>query len=206
VKPKDQAMIIMTKIKIIAAIIFIISLMTTVILIKELIKSNKSFNRIELAIQEQRNLISYYKTENGKIAAKSDVILLRVKELKILFPQVISEIENLKIKTSRVADFSETIIKQENEIKFKLIDSIIYDTINIKKFEYSDEYYQVDGRIMNDSLRLNINSIDSIIQVIYWGKRQKPWLWILSKRNLEQAITNKNPKAKILYSKHIKIN
>lgn len=196
----------MTKIKIIAAIIFIISLMTTVILIKELIKSNKSFNRIELAIQEQRNLISYYKTENGKIAAKSDVILLRVKELKILFPQVISEIENLKIKTSRVADFSETIIKQENEIKFKLIDSIIYDTINIKKFEYSDEYYQVDGRIMNDSLRLNINSIDSIIQVIYWGKRQKPWLWILSKRNLEQAITNKNPKAKILYSKHIKIN
>ena len=180
--------------------------MTTVILIKELIKSNKSFNRIELAIQEQRNLISYYKTENGKIAAKSDVILLRVKELKILFPQVISEIENLKIKTSRVADFSETIIKQENEIKFKLIDSIIYDTINIKKFEYSDEYYQVDGRIMNDSLRLNINSIDSIIQVIYWGKRQKPWLWILSKRNLEQAITNKNPKAKILYSKHIKIN
>ena len=48
--------------------------------------------------------------------------------------------------------------------------------------------------------------LDSLIQVVYRGKRKQPWLWLFSPRPLEQLIYNKNPNSKISYQKTIKLS
>ena len=111
----------------------------------------------------------------------------------------------MKIKPSRINHYSETVIRQEKEVVKQLRDSLIFDTISVKVFDYSDAFYQVNGMIREDSIRIQIQSIDSIIQVVYKGKRLRPWLWVLSKRQLEQVMQSKNPNSQIIYSKQIQI-
>jgi hypothetical protein len=86
-----------------------------------------------------------------------------------------------------------------------LKDSIIYDTISIKAFNYYDKHFSVNGIVQFDSLELNISSIDSITQVVFKGERKRPWLWILSRRKLQQIIKSSNPNSKIIYSKFIEV-
>jgi hypothetical protein len=46
---------------------------------------------------------------------------------------------------------------------------------------------------------------DTLVQVVFRGKRIHPWLWIFSRRQLMQRIQLKNPQAQIHYSEIIQI-
>ncbi|MBU0489989.1 MAG: hypothetical protein KKD31_18775, partial [Bacteroidetes bacterium] len=116
------------------------------------------------------------------------------------------EIRNLKIKPNRVESFTETVVETEKQITTVLRDSIIHDTIQARVFDYADEFYSVAGIAIGDTQQVHIHSTDSLIQVVYKGKRRKPWLWIFSSRKLEQAIACKNPNAIVKYSRHIEIS
>jgi len=55
----------------------------------------------------------------------------------------------------------------------------------------------VHGIAIGDTQRVVIASVDSLLQVVYRGERIHPWLWIFSKRKLQQAISSKNPNSRI---------
>ena len=144
--------------------------------------------RLEQSFIAANQDVQYYKSHNGEI-----------------YPEIIAEIRNLKIKPGRVDQYSETVIHTQKDIVTTLRDSAIYDTIPVKVFNYSDEFYTISGIAVNDTQRVHIESRDSLIQVVYKGDLIKPWLWIFSRRKLQQVVSCKNPNSKIEYTKIINI-
>jgi cell division protein FtsB len=166
----------------------------------------KDKNRIENSFAAANQQLKYYTTRDGQLAAKIDVLQLRYNELKGIYPEIIAEIKNLKINPRQVNNYSETVIKQEKDIVAKIRDSIIFDTVPVRVFNYHDEFYTVRGIAIGDTQKVHIESRDSLIQIVFKGERYKPWLWIFSRRKLQQVVRCKNPNAKILYSKSIIAN
>jgi predicted nuclease with TOPRIM domain len=169
------------------------------------LNSQQDYSRIKKAYSDAKMDLEYYQNEKGLLVAKAKALQLQNNELRLIYPQILSEIQNLKLKASKVNHYTKTVVRQEKQILKELRDSIIYDTLKVKVFDYADSFYKVDGILLRDSIRMNIHSQDTLIQVVYRGKRPKPWLWFFSRRQLEQVISCKNPNATILYSKHIQI-
>jgi hypothetical protein len=130
-----------------------------------------------------------------ELLSKKDVVRLRL----------IAELHNLKIKPQRVESYSETVIQQNKNISTLLRDSIIYDTIPVKVFNYHDEFYTISGIAVGDTQKVHIQSRDSLIQVVYKGKRYKPWMWIFSRRRLEQVVGSKNKNCRVEYGRVIEV-
>ena len=162
-------------------------------------------DRVTESFKASEETLRYYHTQNGKLAAQNQTLQLKYNEVQQIFPKVLDEIRNLDVKPSRVTQYTETVVKGEKEILTHLRDSIIHDTIRARAFNYQDSFYTVKGIAIGDSQRVKICSIDSLIQVVYKGKRMRPWLWIFSRRKIEQVISCKNPNNKILYNKTIQI-
>ncbi len=149
--------------------------------------------------------LDYVRTQNGKLAAQTNVLLLRTNELKTLFPVQAKSVRDMGIKLNRATQLSTTVIETQKNIVTVLRDSIVHDTVRVKVFSYRDQWYQVAGISDNNSQRLQIHTTDTLTQVVFKGEREKPWLWIFSPRKLQQRVSVSNPNATIKYSSLIQI-
>jgi len=149
--------------------------------------------------------LSIVKTKSGQLAAQSDLLVLQTRELKKLFPKEVKQIENLGVKVNKTTQYSTTIVETKTNVLTTLRDSLILDTIQVRVFDYQDQWYQIRGVIEKDTQRLVIKSMDTLTQVLYYGERQKPWLWVFSPRKLQQRVSVSNPNATIKYSQTIQI-
>jgi hypothetical protein len=165
----------------------------------------KEKNRLEYSWKDSKQQIEYFKAKNGDLVAKNNVLQLKYSELKNIFPEIIAEIKNLKINPRRVEHYSETVIQQQKDIITTLKDSLIYDTIPVRIFNYHDEFYTIKGIAVGDTQKVHIESRDSLIQVVFKGDRYKPWLWVFSRRKLQQVISCKNPCSKVEFSGFIRL-
>lgn len=162
-------------------------------------------NRLSLNIQTLAGEISFVKTQNGKLAAQTDLLLLRTNELKTLFPKEAKRISDLGVNVSKATQVSTTVVETQKNIITLIRDSIVNDTIHVKVFEYKDQWYQISGIAKGDSQRLKIHSTDTLTQVVFKGERIHPWLWVFSPRKLQQRVSVSNPNATIKYSQLIQI-
>ena len=144
-------------------------------------------------------------TLDGRFAAETAVMSLRLKELSALYPRLMTEIRNMEIRPERTVQVTNHYTENERHITTLLRDSIIRDTIQVRVFNYEDGYYTVEGIAEADTQRVRISSRDTLTQVVFRGKREKPWLWIFSPRQLVQRVALKNPNAKIEYSQIIQL-
>ena len=149
--------------------------------------------------------LDYVRTQNGKLAAQTNVLLLRTNELKTLFPVQAKSVRDMGIKLNRATQLSTTVIETQKNIVTVLRDSIVHDTVRVKVFSYRDQWYQVAGISDNNSQRLQIHTTDTLTQVVFKGEREKPWLWIFSPRKLQQRVSVSNPNSTIKYSNLIQI-
>ena len=145
------------------------------------------------------------KTKSGQLAAQSDLLVLQTRELKKLFPKEVKQIENLGVKVNKTTQYSTTVVETKTNVLTTLRDSLILDTIQVRVFDYQDQWYQIRGVIEKDTQRLVIKSMDTLTQVLFYGERQKPWLWFFSPRKLQQRVCVTNPNATIKYSQTIQI-
>ena len=161
--------------------------------------------RMTSNLQTLTSSLDYVRTQNGKLAAQTNVLLLRTNELKQMFPVQAKSITDLGVKLSRATQVSSTVIESEKNVVTLLRDSVIHDTIRVKVFTYADQWYRVAGISDNISQRLQIQTTDTLTQVVFKGEREKPWLWIFSPRKLQQRVSVSNPNATIKYSSVIQI-
>ena len=161
--------------------------------------------RLSSNMQNMGAELSFVKTQSGKLAAQTDVLLLRTDELKSLFPNQIKSIQDLGVKINRATQVSRTVVETQKNIISLLRDSVIHDTIKVKTFSYSDQWYRISGIAQGDSQQLQIYSTDTLTQVVFKGERIKPWLWIFSHRKLQQRVSVSNPNSVIKYSQFIQI-
>lgn len=149
--------------------------------------------------------LSMVKTKSGQLAAQSDLLVLQTRELKKLFPKEVKQIENLGVKVNKTTQYSTTVVETKTNVLTTLRDSLILDTIQVRVFDYQDQWYQIRGVIEKDTQRLVIKSMDTLTQILFYGERQKPWLWVFSPRKLQQRVSVTNPNATIKYSQTIQI-
>ncbi len=149
--------------------------------------------------------LSMVKTKSGQLAAQSDLLVLQTRELKKLFPKEVKQIENLGVKVNKTTQYSTTVVETKTNVLTTLRDSLIFDTVQVRVFDYQDQWYQINGVIEKDTQHLVIKSMDTLTQVLYYGERQKPWLWFFSPRKLQQRVSVTNPNATIKYSQTIQI-
>lgn len=145
------------------------------------------------------------KTKSGQLAAQSDLLVLQTRELKKLFPKEVKQIENLGVKVNKTTQYSTTVVETKTNVITTLRDSLIFDTVQVRVFDYQDQWYQIHGISEKDTQRLVIKSMDTLTQVLFYGERQKPWLWFFSPRKLQQRVSVTNPNATIKYSQTIQI-
>jgi hypothetical protein len=152
--------------------------------------------------------VKYVENLNGTISAQSETMNLRIAELKQLYPELLKEVKNMRIKQSQIEQVGQTVIRNETNVQTLIRDSVIYtvkDTIPVKTFSYADNWYNVNGVCMEDSINLNIIYTDTLTQVIYRGERINPKLWIFSRRKIQQRASFTNPNNKIVFQKFISI-
>lgn len=179
---------------------------------KEKRYSNMLESNIRYGYETGFQIINEYKTKNGQLAAMNYVLQMTNKQLRNgISADIIKNLNNLGINPKYVTNYSETVIKHEKEIVAKLHDSVIFDTVRVSCFYYSDRWYEISGYSQGMDQHLKINSSDSLTQVIYRGHRfnrkgnQVPSICFWHPRRLEQVISSNNPSSKIVYSKTIQI-
>ena len=144
-------------------------------------------------------------TVNGERAYQSSVLSLRIRELSMMFPEIKEEIQNLRVHPSRAERVSRTSFGYEKHITTELRDSTVRDTVPVKVFSYTDPWYTVHG-IAEDSVQsVSIAMRDTLVQVVYRGERENPWLWFLSRRKLQQRVSLKNPNAQVVFTEVIEL-
>ena len=166
--------------------------------------------------RQQRNVVALtteadtLRTRNGQLALDNGVLQLQVRELRDgAVPELEREIDNLRLKLRRVESYSNTVVLTTDTLTVERLDTLVVrntDTVRILQFEYSDEFTRISGYSDNDTaLRISYATTDSIVQVVYKGKRTK-WWRIFQPRPLHQRIYSKNPHTTIRYSQTIFIS
>lgn len=168
-------------------------------------EARHSYKRVLSANESLQEDLVHFKTENGQLAAQNRVLQLKSKELSSLLPQMAMEIKELGVKLSRAESVSATGFEVSTPATVLLRDSVIYDTLAVKAFNYDDGFFDIEGTAIGYQQHLSLAYRDTLVQVVYRGEREKPWLWIFSPRKLMQRVNLKNPNAKIEYSQHIEI-
>lgn len=163
--------------------------------------------------RERQNVIALtaeadtLRTKSGKLAYDNRVLRVELSDLRDgAVPELQREIEELKIKLRRAESMSQTVVLTTDTLTVELHDTVVFrntDTVRILRFDYSDEFTHISGYSDNDTaIRITYATTDSIVQVVYKGKRDK-WWRIFSKRPLHQRIYSKNPHSTIKYNETI---
>jgi hypothetical protein len=146
-----------------------------------------------------------FETLDGRLGVESQVATLKLEELGRLYPALLQEIKQLRIKPQRLVQATQTTVHTEAQIHTTLRDSIVYDTTPVRLFEYHDPYVHIQGMAIEDTQFLQVVTRDTLVQALYRGKRPKPLLWIFSRRRIEQRIALKNPNAHLEYPQTVLI-
>lgn len=151
--------------------------------------------------------VEYYKTESGKNAASVWKLTLTNKELEQNYSNLVKTAKDLRIKVKRLQAVSSTSTETKVEIKTVVKDSIVYiqgEPINVLAFDWRDAWTDVEGIIHNDSVALDIQSADTLVQMVH----RVPHKFLFFKwgcKAIRQDIVSKNPHTNIVYTEYIEI-
>ena len=169
-------------------------------------KSEKdNYQRVFKASEALGQELTTLRLENGQLAAQNQVLQLKSKELSALLPELAAEVQGLNVRLGKTQSVSATGFTIQTPATVLIRDSVIYDTVQVRMFDFQDGFFTVQGKAIGNRQHLELSYQDTLVQVVYRGERERPWLWILSPRKLMQRVSLKNPNAHIHYTQHIEI-
>ena len=164
-----------------------------------------NYQRVFTAGEVLGHELTALRLENGQLASENQVLQLKSKELAALLPELAAEVRALNVRLGKAHSVSATGFTAQTPATVLLRDSVIFDTVKVHLFNYQDGFFSVQGKAIGNRQHLELSYQDTLVQVVYRGKRERPWLWILSPRKLMQRVSLKNPKANIHYTQQIQI-
>lgn len=181
-------------------VVAVIYLLATTISLR---KANSTYKSNQQALLEK---VDYYKTEAGKSAASVQKLELSYSELEDNYQTVCDAADELNIKLKRIEATSTTAIKTEVKIQTVVKDSIIYhsalDIDTVKRLRWRDAWVDISGYLQKDSLNLNVQSSDTIVQIIHRVPK-KFWFITYGTKAIRQEMISTNPHTAIVYTEYI---
>ncbi len=151
--------------------------------------------------------VEYYKAESGKSAASVARLQLTNDELVENYTLLKKTAEELGIKVNRMQSASTTATQTNVRIITQVRDSIIYrdrHIDSIKYFVWADPWIAVDGNIRKDSVDLNVESRDTLIQIVH-RVPHKFWFIKWGTKAIRQEVVSTNPHTAITYNEYIEL-
>ena len=147
--------------------------------------------------------IVYYQTAYGERVASVAALRLREAEFEELRREDRERIRSLGIRLKRAEAAARSVVETIVEVKTTLRDTVwLRDTVRL--FRWRDSWVEVKGAIMDDSLHCEVESVDTLIQVVHRIPRRFLFFkW--GTKALRQEIVSKNPHTKVVYSEYVKI-
>ena len=148
-----------------------------------------------------------YRVRDSLHAARIGMLTLTVDEYKRWREEDAILIGELRIRLKRV----ENIAKTATESRYS-IGSIVRDTIihyreredTVRNFSYASSYIDLEGILKADSVAIQLQSYDTLLQVIHRVPR-KFWFIRYGTQAIRQEIVSMNPHTRITYSELIRL-
>jgi hypothetical protein len=163
------------------------------------------YRRVFQASESLYQELDTLRADNGQLVAQNQVLTLKGNELAAMLPGLAKEIRELGVRLNQAAAVSKTAFSVNTPATVLLRDSVIYDTVHVQLFDYQDGFFTVKGKSIGNQQYLDLGYRDTLVQVVYRGPRERPWLWIFSPRKLMQRVSLKNPNSTIHYTRQIEI-
>lgn len=167
-------------------------------------KENKTYKSNQQALLEK---VDYYQTEAGKSAASVQKLELSYSELEDNYQSVCDAADELNVRLKRIQATSQTATRTEVKIQTVVRDSIIYNTGNldtVKSLKWRDAWVNISGVLNKDSLNLDVQSNDTIIQIIHRVPK-KFWFIKYGTKAIRQEMMVTNPHTTIVYTDYIEL-
>lgn len=151
--------------------------------------------------------VEHYKTESGKNAASVQKLTFTYNELKKNYDDVVATAKELNIKVKRMQSVSTTATETRVNVVTQVRDSIIFrDSItqSIKIFRWNDPWVSIFGELNNDSVGIDVQSRDTIVQIVH-RIPHKFWFIKWGTKAIRQEIVSKNPHTNIVYTDYIEL-
>ena len=161
--------------------------------------------KAHLAEQMERDR-SFFETLDGRHGAETEQLALRTRELEMLLPQLSEQVRRMGVNLKRTEAVQQTAVRTAMQFSVALRDSIgeaLGDSLRV--FRFRNDFLTLEGRARRDTQWVALAMHDTLLQVVYRGKRTKPWLLFFSPRELLQRVSLSNPNATIRYSRKIVI-
>ena len=151
------------------------------------------------------NDIEFYKTQAGESAASVEALELRIREFRELRAQDAEEIRSLGIRLRRAESYATTVSETMSAITMPATDTLyIRDTVVVPRYVYDDRWLSVVGELHNDSLHLNLHSVDTLHQVVHRVPRRFLFFRFGTKA-IRQEVWSSNPHTRLVYSEYIEL-
>jgi hypothetical protein len=188
------------------ALIWVFLLFVTAASVTGYIKEQGKSKRLLYDLKAAQETAKTFTTKDGHQASKLIAQELTAGELKKVNPQIVSQLKNMYIPPRLAQSYTEASQTMQVEVKATVKDSIPARTENnpdarepekIKVLKFRDKWISISGIVDPDTAKIMVLAKDTIFTAIYKGERRHPWAWILSKRQLTAAATNRSPYIKI---------
>ncbi|HPW66095.1 MAG TPA: hypothetical protein PLS84_03320 [Salinivirgaceae bacterium] len=189
--------------------ILITLIVITLVCFVAMLEQSKEINRQKLNFVALNEKLYHYKTANGQQATQISSLILSNKELKTYNKELVSQVEDLKIKLKNVQSISIKTLESNYNINSTLKDStvLVYDTLTktvidttkIKYTSYKDDWISFKQTQIDDKVNTEIKTRDSITIVQHW----EPYRFLFfkwGKKKSKETVTNSNPYSTVTHS------
>lgn len=149
----------------------------------------------------------YWKTESGKNAASVSRLQLDKKEIEQNFAVVKRTADELGIKMKRLQSASISATNTDMRVVTIMKDSIVYvggEAESIRAFDWSDAWMDVSGEVKNDTVTLEVESRDTLVQIVH-RIPHRFWFIKWGTKAIRQEIVSSNPHTEITYDQYIEL-
>ncbi len=144
-----------------------------------------------------------YRTQLDESAASVVAMQHTLAEYREQHKRDLRRIQALGVRLRRVESVATNATKSEVQFVAPRHDTIILrDTLSL--FRWSDSWVRIEGMIRNECIECNIESIDTLRQVIH-RVPHRWWIFRYGTKAIRQEITSSNPHTRIVYSEYIEL-
>ena len=145
-----------------------------------------------------------YKVHDSLNALSIQQLILDRKQLKEYRQRDMKLIAQLQVDKRRLQSIGSTSTKTVYQIKTEIRDSLIYLRDTLRCFDHQGRWSRVEGCLIGDSIKLQVQSIDSLLYVEHIVPKRFWFIkWGIKER--KQEILSKNPNTTILSAEFIRM-
>lgn len=153
-----------------------------------------------------KDSVEKYKTKSGLVAYKSDQQELTKKEVNDIYPDLVKEINDMKIRLHNVESVDRTYTTNTTNITTTVRkDSVVVDRIKYAPIDYQDSFNIVHGLLRDTTLKLAISHKEMLTIVPYFERKKVLWILPIGRKLYKVAIKSSDPNTIVNYNQYINI-